>query len=93
MFKNSVSLEVVRLERRPGGAKFEDIRDLVSGARGRKVYETGDADAGIWSAGTTVGLINDIPTCEVLIARMEREAVGIIQGLQGLIVGGEKAKL
>lgn len=49
VFKNAVSTEVVRLERRPGGAKFEELRDLVSGARGRKVYEDGDSDAGIWS--------------------------------------------
>lgn len=32
-----------------GGAKFEDISHLVSGARGKKVYENGDIDAGIWS--------------------------------------------
>jgi hypothetical protein len=49
VFKNAVSTEVVRLERRPGGAKFEELRELVSGARGRKVYEDGDPDAGIWS--------------------------------------------
>ena len=35
MYKNKVSQEVVRLERRPQGAKFEELRDLVSGARGR----------------------------------------------------------
>jgi hypothetical protein len=49
VYKNAVSLEVVRLERRPGGVKFEDLRELVAGARGRKVYEIGDVDAGIWS--------------------------------------------
>jgi NAD(P)H-dependent flavin oxidoreductase YrpB (nitropropane dioxygenase family) len=50
VYKNAVSTEVVRLERRPGGAKFEDLRELVSGQRGRKVYEDGDPDAGIWSS-------------------------------------------
>ena len=35
VYKNKVSEEVVRLERRPQGAKFEEIKDLVSGARGR----------------------------------------------------------
>lgn len=49
VYKNAVSTEVVRLERRPGGAKFEELRDLVSGARGRKVYEDGDPEAGVWS--------------------------------------------
>jgi len=58
-------MEVVRLERRPGGAKFEDLRELVAGARGRKVYEIGDVDAGIWSyvatlnrAETNAGLVS-----------------------------------
>ena len=86
MFKNKVSQEVVAIERRPGGAKFEDVRELVSGARGRVVYESGDPDYGIWSAGLTVGLIKDIPTCEELISRMEKEAEDIIDGLQNLKV-------
>ncbi|KAG5220416.1 2-nitropropane dioxygenase [Salix suchowensis] len=73
VFKNKVAMEVVAIERRPGGAKFEDIRDLVSGARGRMVYENGDADYGIWSAGIAVGLINDIPTCEQLLNTLESE--------------------
>lgn len=49
MYKNEVAKEVVRLERRPGGAKFEELRELVAGARGRKVYEDGDPEAGVWS--------------------------------------------
>lgn len=53
-------MEVVRLENRDGGAKFEELRELVSGVRGKGVYETGDIDAGIWSAGITLGLIHDI---------------------------------
>lgn len=49
MFKNEIAMEVVRLENRPEGAKFEDLRELVAGVRGRKVYETGDANAGVWT--------------------------------------------
>ena len=56
VFKNKISMEVVAIERRPGGAKFEDIRELVSGQRGRVVYEKGDPDYGIWSAGVRVSL-------------------------------------
>ena len=91
VFKNPVSTEVVALERRPGGAKFEELRDLVSGARGRKVYELGDPDYGIWSAGVAIGLIKDCPTCEELVARIEREAEEVIDGLSKLKVA--KAKL
>ena len=85
VFKNKVSMEVVALERRPGGAKFEELRDLVSGARGRLVYENGDPDYGIWSAGIVLGLIKDIPTCDVLVKRIEKEAEDIIGGMGKLV--------
>ena len=81
VYKNKVAQEVVAIERRPGGAKFEDVRELVAGARGRQVYEVGDVDRGIWTAGITVGLIDDIPTCGELLERMEREAEAVIDGL------------
>ena len=74
VFKNAVAKEVVALERRPGGAQFKDVQHLVSGQRGKKVYENGDIDAGIWSAGITVGLIHDIPSCEELVKNIERDA-------------------
>ncbi|KAL7277386.1 hypothetical protein ACG7TL_009248 [Trametes sanguinea] len=94
VYKNAVAQQVVALERRPGGAKFEDVRDLVSGQRGRLVYEKGDPDVGIWTAGIVMGLIKDCPTCEVLLNRIEREAEEVIGELQALKVPGkERAKL
>lgn len=90
VYRNAVSKEVVALERRPGGAKFEELRDLVSGQRGRKVYELGDPDYGIWSAGISVGLIKDCPTCEELLIKIEKEAEEVIEGLAKLRV---RAKL
>jgi NAD(P)H-dependent flavin oxidoreductase YrpB (nitropropane dioxygenase family) len=77
--KNAVSDEVVAIERR-GGATFEDVRELVAGSRGRKVYEDGDVDYGVWSVGTVQGLIRDIPTCAQLVGRIVSEAEGIIRG-------------
>jgi len=74
--KNVISTQVVAMERE--GAKFEDVRELVAGTRGRSVYEVGDNDAGIWSAGQIQGLIHDIPTCAELIHRIVREAEEII---------------
>ncbi|RSH88801.1 hypothetical protein EHS25_003029 [Saitozyma podzolica] len=93
VYKNAVSVEVVKLERRPGGAKFEDLRELVAGARGRKVYETGDVDAGIWSAGISVGLIDDIPTCEELVDRIVREAEETIGRMASSISNQRQSKL
>ena len=92
VFKNVVSQQVVAIERRPGGAKFEDVRDLVSGQRGREVYTRGDPDYGIWSAGIVLGLIKDISTCEELLRRIERESEEVIGGMSALVVPA-KAKL
>jgi nitronate monooxygenase len=74
--RNAISQQVVELER--SGAKFEDVRDLVAGTRGKVVYETGDPDHGIWSAGQIQGLIHDIPSCAELVHRIVAEAEAII---------------
>jgi nitronate monooxygenase len=74
--KNSVSTKVVELEK--DGATFDQVRDLVAGARGRGVYENGDPEAGVWSAGQIQGLIHDIPSCAELVSRIIREAEDII---------------
>jgi len=87
VFKNKVTEEVVRLERRPGGAKFEEIQHLVSGARGRKVYETGDPNYGLWSASIAMGLIKDIPTCKELLKTIERDAESVIDQMASLRAG------
>ncbi|MCO1653626.1 NAD(P)H-dependent flavin oxidoreductase [Pseudonocardia humida] len=74
---NEVSREVVR--RLNEGAAFEEVRDLVAGARGVKVYETGDVEHGIWSAGMVQTLIRDIPTCAELVERIIGEAGAVIR--------------
>ena len=73
VLKNAVSDEVVAIERRPGGAVFEDIRPLVAGTRGKAALEAGEVHGGIISAGLVVGLIDDIPTCAELLDRMVAE--------------------
>jgi NADH:quinone reductase (non-electrogenic) len=75
--RNAVSQEVLTVERK-GGATIDDVRHLVAGQRGRAVYEEGDPDFGIWSAGMVQGLIHDIPTCAELVSRIVAEAEAII---------------
>lgn len=89
--KNTVSDEVVQISSRPE-AVFEDIRHLVSGAKGRVALETGDLDAGLVWAGQIQGLIHDIPTCKELIDRIVGDAEQIIRGrLQGLLAAPQPA--
>ena len=70
VLKNSISDQVVATEQRSGGCEFKDIQPLVSGQRGRTALQSGDLDAGLVWAGQTVGLINDIPSCEALMQRI-----------------------
>ena len=87
--KNAISTKVVSMETE--GASFEEVRELVAGARGKKVYTTGDADHGIWSAGQVQGLIHDIPSCAQLVLRIMREAETIIRGrLEGMMSAGQR---
>nr|WP_322000939.1 nitronate monooxygenase family protein [Rhodococcus qingshengii] len=82
--RNSISQEVVEIL--SSGGKFEDVRHLVAGARGRAVFDSGDQEAGIWTAGTVQGLIHDIPTVGELVERIVTEAEALIAGrLTGLL--------
>jgi NAD(P)H-dependent flavin oxidoreductase YrpB (nitropropane dioxygenase family) len=84
--KNAISQQVVAIER-AGGAKFEDVQDLVKGARGREGLLSGDVDHGVWSAGMVQGLIHDVPTVRELIDRIVSEAEGLIRGRLAGMVG------
>ena len=82
--KNEVSQQVVAAERE--GKPFEEVAHLVKGVRGREGLQTGDTNHGIWSAGMIQGLIHDIPTCEVLVSRIVKDAEAIIKGrLAGMV--------
>ena len=88
--KNPISSKVVEMEKH--GAKFEDVRELVAGARGKQVYATGDWEDGIWTAGQIQGLIHDIPSCAELISRMVRDAEEIIRGRVGKMIVDDARK-
>jgi NAD(P)H-dependent flavin oxidoreductase YrpB (nitropropane dioxygenase family) len=85
---NAISRQIREIEDRDG-TTFEDIAALASGARGREnVLRDGDVNGGLWWAGQTQGLIDDVPTCQELVDRMMAEAVDLMaQGLPALIRG------
>jgi nitronate monooxygenase len=78
VFGNSVAKRAIDMERE--GLGIAEIGPVVAGAKGRVVYETGELEHGIWSAGTSMGLIGDIPTCKELVERIISEAEGLIRG-------------
>ena len=79
VFKNSISDQVVEIES-TGSANFDDVKELVAGKRGRVVFEEGDLEHGIWSAGISVARVKDVPTCKEMVARLVSEAEEIIDG-------------
>jgi NAD(P)H-dependent flavin oxidoreductase YrpB (nitropropane dioxygenase family) len=83
--RNAVSQEVLAVEAR-GNVSYADIAALVSGQRGRGVYEQGDTNLGIWSAGMVQGLIEDEPSCAQLLQNLVEQARGLIKHrLEGML--------
>ena len=90
LYGNKPAKEAYRIERESESGDFKEVQPFVSGARGRQVFVTGDVDYGVWTAGQVIGLIHDVPTCEVLVKRIEREAEETLQKANSLIVPKSK---
>ncbi|GAW13980.1 hypothetical protein ANO14919_033720 [Xylariales sp. No.14919] len=74
LYRNKVTDAVVKIERDSKTGEFAEIAPYVSGKRGRQVFLNGDPEYGVWTAGQVIGLIHDIPTCDALVKRIEKEA-------------------
>ena len=76
--KNRISEKVLEIE--AGNGSLEDILPYMIGARSKESWETGDAEMAPLAVGQSIGLINDVPTCAELLARMVRVAEGLLDG-------------
>ncbi|RDA91260.1 hypothetical protein CP533_0659 [Ophiocordyceps camponoti-saundersi (nom. inval.)] len=90
LYKNTVALEALKIERESQKGEFAEVAPLVSGKRGKEVFVNGDPDHGVWTAGQVIGLIHDIPTCDVLVKRIETEAEAALRERLSLIQPGPK---
>jgi NAD(P)H-dependent flavin oxidoreductase YrpB (nitropropane dioxygenase family) len=71
---------LLQIEKEKGSdLHISDIIGMVASVY-PKVMQQGEVDAGAWSCGLTVGLINDIPSVKELIDRMMAEAAEIVKG-------------
>jgi nitronate monooxygenase len=78
VLKNAAVERLLEKEKALGSKlQFPDIIEEVAGVY-PKIMTDGDMEAGAWSCGMVVGLINDIPTCKELIDRIMKEAEDII---------------
>ena len=78
VIRNPVVDKVLEIEGREGDTKIEDLVPYVSGLVGKEMLEDGDMEKGIMSAGQSMGLGKDIPTCQELLDRIMAEAEEII---------------
>lgn len=106
LYRNKVTNQAVKIERESTTGKFEEVAPFVSGKRGREVFINGDPEYGVgytpifstvladvsqvWTAGQVIGLIHDIPTCDELCKRIEREAEETLSGVSALMVPASK---
>ncbi len=86
VLNNSAVEKLLEKEKELGAnIKFEDIMDEVAGVY-PKVMLDGEMEAGAWSCGMVVGLINDIPSCKELIDGIIDEADRLItKRLEGML--------
>ena len=78
VLNNNAAQKLLEKERSLGeNIKIDDVLDEVAGVY-PKVMVDGEMEAGVWSCGMVVGLINDIPSCKELIERTMSEAKSIL---------------
>jgi nitronate monooxygenase len=79
VLRNGAVERLLEKERTLGSAlTIHDIFGEVAGVYPR-IMQEGEMDAGAWSCGMVVGLINDVPTCRELIDRIMAQAASIIR--------------
>jgi len=78
--RNSISEEIAEIERRPEST-FADIAHLASGARGRQnVLAEGDMEGGLWWAGQSQGLIDEVLSCAEVVDSIMNDAAQLVRG-------------
>lgn len=76
--KNAISMEIAKRSREVG-ATFANVAELASGTRGRaQVLQQGDMDAGMWWAGQSQGLIDEVLSCQEIVHGIVADAERII---------------
>lgn len=79
--RNAVSEQVAAIQHDPTKS-FEDVKELMSGQRGRaNVLRDGDIDGGIWTSGQSQALVHDIPACADLVRNIMAQAEAVREKL------------
>jgi NAD(P)H-dependent flavin oxidoreductase YrpB (nitropropane dioxygenase family) len=68
------------LEVEAGQGTLEDILPFMIGSRSKEAWNTGDYEMAPLAVGQSIGLINDVVPCAVLLERMVEQAEEVLAG-------------
>ncbi|TRZ40620.1 nitronate monooxygenase [Niallia circulans] len=80
VLKSAYTLDIIENERQ--GAKYEDLKDKISGKSNLKYIYDGDQINGFAWAGQVIGLINDVPSVRELLDKIMKDATEGVERLQ-----------
>jgi len=72
VWNNAAAQKCLEIEKSNGD--FDEVLSIVAGDKARLMYDKGDIEVGVVSAGQGLGLIHDIPTVKELFDRIMGEA-------------------
>jgi len=81
VWNNAAAQKCLEIEKSNGD--FDEVLSIVAGDKARLMYDKGDIEVGVVSAGQGLGLIHDIPTVKELFDRIMEEARRTVAGLAG----------
>jgi len=87
--RNAQVEKVIEVEARRGS--LEEIIPLISGQRQSVAWETGDVECSPFPIGQSIGLIDDVVSCEELLWRMMRDAGETLTRVQRRFANGPAA--
>ena len=79
---NAAADTCLEMEKRPG-VTLEDLMPVISGAEGKKAYETGDVSRGMFAVGQGIGLIHETLSVQEILDELLQEADKAIQRAAG----------
>lgn len=82
---NSVAKTV--LEKESKGATVDELLPLIRGNRAKKVFLEGDLEAGVWSCGSSIGLIHEVLTVKEVIKNIIDEAKSSLERMNRIMQG------
>ena len=81
VWNNAAAQKCLEIEKSNGD--FDEVLSIVAGDKARLMYDEGDIEVGVVSAGQGLGLIHDVPTVKDLFDRIMEEARQTVARLAG----------